>query len=158
VSENDNCHRASVHYTKAGKIIKVMGRNAWRGKPSGDLGKQDAGRDMLGADCSNFQVRAAATEKAGGQACSLREWGSRSVIKASPGLEIGRVCSPVVRCCFAPLFRISLATNVRAVHSTSATTTTTIGLLARSAESGRLAVQPNRSAGHNYALQHGLLS
>jgi len=36
VSENDNCHCAGT--TKV--VVKVMGRNAWRGKPWGDLGKQ----------------------------------------------------------------------------------------------------------------------
>jgi len=36
VSENDNCHCAGT--TKV--AVKVMTRNAWRGKPWGDLGKQ----------------------------------------------------------------------------------------------------------------------
>jgi len=36
VSEYDNCHCAGT--TKV--VVNVMGRNAWRGKPWGDLGKQ----------------------------------------------------------------------------------------------------------------------
>jgi len=36
VSENDNCHWAGT----AKVALKVMGRNAWREKPWGDLGKQ----------------------------------------------------------------------------------------------------------------------
>jgi len=46
--------------------VKVLGRNAWRGKPWGDLGKQTQRVRTwhVGADCSNLQVRAAATGKA----------------------------------------------------------------------------------------------
>jgi len=36
LSENGNCRHAGS--TKV--AVKVMGRNAWRGKPWGDLGKQ----------------------------------------------------------------------------------------------------------------------
>jgi len=36
VSENDNRHCADSIKV----VVKVMGRNAWRGKPWGDLGKQ----------------------------------------------------------------------------------------------------------------------
>jgi len=35
VSENDNCHCTGT--TKL--AVKVTGRNAWKGKPWGDLGK-----------------------------------------------------------------------------------------------------------------------
>jgi len=46
MSENDSCDCTST--TKV--VVKVMGRNAWRGKPWGDLGKQTkmCWLDMLG--------------------------------------------------------------------------------------------------------------
>jgi len=36
VSENDNCHCAGNKKV----AVKVIGRKAWRGKPSGNPGKQ----------------------------------------------------------------------------------------------------------------------
>jgi len=43
VSENDNCHCAGITEVAA----KVTGRNAWRGKPRGDLRKQIEGADAV---------------------------------------------------------------------------------------------------------------
>jgi len=52
VSENDNCHCTGT--TK--EAVKFMRRNAWRGKPWGDLGKLTQKVRMLhtGADCSKY--------------------------------------------------------------------------------------------------------
>jgi len=51
VSVNDNCHCTGTRLGNTKVAVKVMGRNAWRGKPWGDLGKQTwhrgCGHDML---------------------------------------------------------------------------------------------------------------
>jgi len=61
VSVNDNCHCTAT--TKV--AVKVMGRNAWRGKPSGDLGKQTfrCRRNMLG--CRLYGQQQVATNREG---------------------------------------------------------------------------------------------
>jgi len=68
VSENDNLSLRR-HYKSCG----VMGMNAWREKPGGDLGKQT---EWEGADVTRwgrvFQVWAAATGKAWSPTRSLR--------------------------------------------------------------------------------------
>ena len=56
MSENDNCHCAGT--TKV--VIKVMGRNAWRGKPieaTLENRHRVCGRDMLGQDGQQQQRR-----------------------------------------------------------------------------------------------------
>jgi len=52
VSKSDNCHCAGT----TNVVVKVTGRNIWREKPGGDLGKQTKRVQTwhVGADCSKY--------------------------------------------------------------------------------------------------------
>ena len=95
MSENDNCHCASTSEV----VVKVIGMNAWRGKPCRQPWKTDMEGNILtshvGADCSKYGSSNREGPIAdGGQPCTTdiqRQWGSRSIIEGVSGCEIVRV-------------------------------------------------------------------
>jgi len=80
VSESDNCHCAGT--TKV--AVKVMGRNAGRWKPWGDLGKQTlwCGRDMLGQTVPSTDSNREGPITDGRQPCTAgiqRQWARKQI-------------------------------------------------------------------------------